>query len=192
MFLNVMAGQQFSVVRCTPRLPNTAWRRQTVSQGEQIFSENLNVTWGQVKVAFGEWNEKKKQRESETVRVRERGKRVGKLLLLAAIEHSPRIFLGFKCDVCISSDRRVAFACLKKCRLVCLLIPCQSSSRTSCAAAAARDIHICTRAGKVYLGHDMSSYSGNPPVACLSDSRFPPKRESKSISYQRTFFSYII
>lgn len=150
-----------------------------------------------MKVAFGEWNEKKKQRESETVRERWRekkrgGKRVGKLLLLAAIEHSPRIFLGFKCDVCISSDRRVAFARLKKCRLVCLLFPCQSSSRTSCAAAAAaRDIHICTRAGKLYLGHDMSSYSGNPPVACLSDSRFPPKRESKSISYQRTFF-YII
>lgn len=77
MFLNVMAGQQFSVVRCTPRLPNTAWRRQTVSQGEQIFSENLNVTWGQVKVAFGEWNEKKKQRESETVRERQREKERG-------------------------------------------------------------------------------------------------------------------
>lgn len=79
MFLNVMAGQQFSVVRCTPRLPNTAWRRQTVSQGEQIFSENLNVTWGQVKVAFGEQNEKKKQRESETVREQERGEKSWKI-----------------------------------------------------------------------------------------------------------------
>lgn len=162
-----MVGHWNSVEKCLPRLPNTAWfaqsrrRRQTASQGEQIFSENLNVTRGQVKVAFGERNEKKEW-DSERARGRERereGKRVGKLLLLAAIEHSPRIFLGFKYDVCISSDRRVAFARLKKCRLVCLFFPCQSSSRTSCA----RDIHICTRAGKLYLGHDMPSYSGNPP-----------------------------
>lgn len=64
-------------------------------------------------------------------RGRDRGKRSKKSWKITFTrchwEFPEDIFVGFKCDVCISSDRRAAQSRLNMCRLVCLLFPRQSS-----------------------------------------------------------------